>query len=358
MSKFTASEHAGAGYNSSMHHRILGRTGLSVSELGFGSLFTSSLGPGFEDSKRAVYRALDLGINFFDTAPAYANSEEILGRILAGIKAPIILSTKLGGRPQPFDPRDARQLRASVTESLRLLHREVIDVLIVHEPDRPQQYDWWSDPERVGGPVAEVIDELMQAGIVRYCGVGGTTCAEMAHCIRSGRFDVVLTAFNYSALFREATHEVLPEAAARNLGVMLGSVLHQGALGRRYDDVVRAKPAWLSKPRQEQLLAWYRFLDELGMSPVELGLRFALSNGDISTVLIGPKTAAQVEESVAAAAKGPLLADVLGRLDQIAALVPFRPFEEPMILPLSNPRGYWGPGMANLGAGAKVGSLR
>ncbi len=93
------------------------------------------------------------------------------------------------------------------------------------------------------------------------------------------------------------------------------------------------------------------------MSIVELCLRFAVSHPVASVVLIGPKTAQQVANSVAAAAKGPLPRDVLARLDDVAALVPFRPFEEPMILPFNNPRGYWGPGMANLGGGVKVGKL-
>jgi len=340
-----------------MRYRSLGRTGLKVSELGFGSLFTSMLGPGFDESKRAVHRALDLGINFFDTAPAYANSEEVLGKILAGVKAPIIVCTKLGGRPQPFDPRNPKQLKASVEESLRLLHRDVIDVLFIHEPDRPLQYDWWSDPETVYGPVIDVLDDLKKAGTIRFTGLGGTTCAEMAHCIRSNRFDVVLTAFNYSALFREASLEVIPAAHERRMGIVLGSVLQQGGLGRRYDDVVRGKPAWLSSARQQQFLAFYKLLDELGMPIVELCLRFALSNPDAGAVLTGPKTAQQVVESVAAAAKGPLPNDVLSRLDELAALVPFRPFEEPMILPFNRPNDYWGPGMANLGAGVKVGKL-
>jgi aryl-alcohol dehydrogenase-like predicted oxidoreductase len=340
-----------------MRSRTLGKTGLRVSELGFGGLFTSALGPGFDQSKQAVHRALDLGINFFDTAPAYANSEEVLGKIIADIDTPFVLSTKLGGRPQPFDPRNSRQLKESVYESLRLLHRDAIDVLFIHEPDRPLQYDWWSDPEAVYGPVIDVLDDLKKAGTIRFTGLGGTTCAEMAHCIRSDRFDVVLTAFNYSALFREATLEVLPAAAERRMGIVLGSVLQQGPLGRRYDAVVRQKPAWLARARQQQLLAFYQFLDELGMSIVELCLRFVISNADASCVLIGPKTAEQVADSVNAVAKGPLSADVLGRLEEIAALVPYRPFEEPMILPLNNPKGYWGPGMANLGAGVKVGKL-
>jgi len=340
-----------------MRTRTLGKTGIEVSELGFGSLFTSSLGPGFDDSKAAVHKAIDLGITYIDTAPAYANSEEILGKIIADVRTPFVLSTKLGGRPQPFDPRNKTQLIASAKQSLRLLHRDVIDILFVHEPDRPLQYDWWSDSESVYGPVIDSLDQLKTEGVIRFTGLGGTTATEMAHLMRSDRFDVVLTAFNYSALFREATHEVFPAAREHNMGVVLGSVLQQGGLGRRYDDVVCAKPAWLAKPRQQQFLAFYKFLDEVGMSIVELCLRFAVSGDHAHTVLIGPKTAQQVEDSVRAVEKGPLPNDVLQRLDEIAAMVPFRPFEEPMILPFNRPREYYGPGNANVGAGAKVGKL-
>src|SRR5262245_28817557 len=109
-----------------MRPRVLGKSGLEVSELGFGGLFASALGPGFEASKRAVFRAVDLGIDYFDTAPAYADSEEVLGRILREVPVPLVLSTKLGGRPQPFDPRDGAALRRSFEESLRLLGREAI----------------------------------------------------------------------------------------------------------------------------------------------------------------------------------------------------------------------------------------
>ncbi len=329
-----------------MQLRPLGKTGLQVSQIGFGATFASDLGPGFDEAKAAVAKALELGINFFDTAPAYANSEETLGRILAELKAPIILSTKLGGRPLPFNPRDPKHLRASVEESLRLLHRDVIDLLLVHEPDRPFQYDWWTDTGAVDGPVMQVLDDLKRCGIVRFVGIGGTTSTELAHFIRSNRFDAVLTAFNYSVLYREAVHEVLPAAREHEMGIILGSVLQQGGLARRYDDVVRAKPIWLSSARRAQILALYGFLDEVGMSIAELGIRFALS-ADASTILIGPKTARHVEEAVAAIEKGPLSNDILRRLDEIAARVPFRPFEEPMILPFRNPDSYRGPGPAN-----------
>lgn len=209
-----------------MGKRLLGKTGIAVSELGFGALFASSLGPGFEHSRQAVRRAVELGISYFDTAPAYADSEEVLGRILADIDAPLVLSTKLGGRPQPFEPQNKEHLRRSVEQSLCLLGREVIDVIFIHEPDRPLQYNWWSDPGAVDGPVIDVLEEWRQRGLVRFTGLAGTTVTEMAHLVRSGRFDVVLTAFNYSALFREAAAEVLPAAKERRMGIVLGSVLH------------------------------------------------------------------------------------------------------------------------------------
>src|SRR6476619_3208929 len=124
-----------------MRLRELGKTGLEVSELSLGGLFVSTCGGDFEQSRRAVLRAIELGVNYIDTAPTYANSEEVLGKILREVKSELIVSTKLGGRPQPFDPRNPQHLMQSVEESLRLLGRETIDVLMIHEPDRPGQYD-------------------------------------------------------------------------------------------------------------------------------------------------------------------------------------------------------------------------
>ena len=149
-----------------MKTRILGRTGLAVSELALGGLFLASWFATPEQSAATVRRAVELGVNSIDTAPGYGNSEEALGhalRALGGAAAPLILSTKLGGRPQPFNPQDKAALHRSVEESLRLLGRDQIDILMIHEPDRPGQYDWWSDWERFTGPVLEVLDELKRS---------------------------------------------------------------------------------------------------------------------------------------------------------------------------------------------------
>ena len=330
-----------------MNHRTLGRTGVSVSELGMGGLFISRFGGEREEAVRAIRRALDLGVNFIDTAPGYHDSEEVLGEALQGVTQPYYLSTKLGGRPQPFDPKDKAALRRSVEESLRLLRRDHLDFLMIHEPDRPGQYDWWEEwegPNAFQGPVRELLEELKQEGLVRWTGLGGTTVYELPRIMATGAFDVVLTAFNYSLLWREAEIAVLPEAERQEMGVVAGSPLQQGALARRYDEEVERGAPWLSSPRREQYRRLYALVDDCGIPLPELALRFVLSDPRVHTTLMGARSVAEVEANVAAVEKGPLPEDLLARLREVAALVPFRPFQEPFGLPFG--RKYRGPGKA------------
>lgn len=339
-----------------METRRLGRTELFTSVLSIGGLYTSSLAGGESETARMMRRAMELGINAIDTAPAYADSEQTIGAAIRDLNGPLIITTKLGGRPQPFDPQNINSLRASVDESLRLLGRDCVDVLMIHEPDRPQQYPWWSSYDPLDGPVIALMDELKKAGKIRFTGLAGTTVTEMTSLVRSNQFDVVLTAFNYNVLFREAMTELIPAAVERDMGVVLGSVMGQGFLARRADREIAKKPMWLASERQQQLLAYYKLLDEAGLSPVEMCLRFAISDPDISTIPIGCKTLEQLEQSVLAVSKGPLTEDILGRLNTIAAMVPNRPFEEPMILPIG--KRYYGPGIANMGAAVQVGKVQ
>src|SRR5579883_1882124 len=98
-----------------MERRVLGRTGLEVSVVGLGGLFVSRYGnEDRQDVRRTVRRALELGVNYVDTAPGYLDSEEALGQALEGAPHPYFLSTKLGGRPMPFTPQDGDALRRSV----------------------------------------------------------------------------------------------------------------------------------------------------------------------------------------------------------------------------------------------------
>jgi aryl-alcohol dehydrogenase-like predicted oxidoreductase len=337
-----------------METRRLGRTDLQISVLSIGGLYTSSLAGGVAETRRIMRRAMELGVNAIDTAPAYADSEKTVGEAIAGLDAPLIMTTKLGGRPQPFDPQDINGLRHSVDESLRLLGRDQIDILMVHEPDRPQQYPWWTSYDPLQGPALELMDDLKAAGRIRYTGLAGTTVTEMSSLIGSGRFDVVLTAFNYNALFREAESTVLPAAKEQDMGIVVGSTFGQGFLTSRANFTKR--PIWLSERRAQQLQAYYDLLDQTGMPAYELCLRFVIGNPDVSTIPIGCKTTEHLESCVAAVGKGPLPDDVLNRLNEIAAMLPHRPYEEPMILPLG--KNYVGPGIANMGAAVQVGKLK
>ena len=166
----------------------------------------------------------------------------------------------------------------------------------------------------------------------------------MVHIINTGAYDVVLTAFNYSLLWREALIEVIPAAKKQNMGIIIGSPLQQGALARRYDDEVNYGARWMSSPRRAQYKALYAYLDEIGIPLPELGIRMVLSDPDISTVLMGARSVVEVEQNVKAAEAGPLPQEILHRLQEIADRVPFRPFEEPFGLPFS--RDYKGPGWA------------
>jgi aryl-alcohol dehydrogenase-like predicted oxidoreductase len=330
-----------------MEKNRLGNTDLDVTRLSLGGLFVSKVGTDLAGAKQVVTRALELGINYIDTAPGYLDSEAVLGQCLDGVTQPYILSTKFGGRPNPFNPKDKEQLYASMAESLRLLKRDSVDILYIHEPDRGGQYDWFDSWDTFHGPVCDVLEDLKHKGVIRYTGLGGTTVYQMTRIIEKSNYDVVLTAFNYSLIFREAEHTVIPAAKAKGMGVVAGSPLQQGWLSERFEEVIRTNPpAWLAPQRSGQMLRLYEFSDRVEIPLPELALRFVLSNPQVDTVLTGSRSADEVERNVQAAQKGPLPAAVLAELDDIAAMVPFRPFEEPFGAAFRNQEGNHGPGWA------------
>ncbi len=328
-----------------MIYRTLGKTGYEVSLLSLGGLFISKCG-GDELQARidAIHRAFELGVNYVDTAPTYLDSEEVLGQALPSVTQPFIVSSKFGGgHPTPFDPRSLDDLKASFAETLRLLKRDTVDIFMVHEPDRPGMYDWWTDWENFTGPVTEYLAELKAEGLIRFTGLGGTTPDIMARIIDTGQYDVVLTAFNHSLLWREALLDVIPAAVKQNMGIISGSPLQQGWLSQRFDKYLDHPPAWLSKPRREQFRTLYALVDELGMPLTDLAIRWVISNPDIDTTLMGARSVEEVEMNVAAVNAGPLPADVMARLQEIGDMVPFRPSFEPFGC-MFGWDGYRGPG--------------
>jgi aryl-alcohol dehydrogenase-like predicted oxidoreductase len=323
-----------------LNKRILGRSGLKVSELALGGLFISSHGTDRVSAAAIIKRAWELGINYIDTAPGYMDSEAVLGEALNKIDAEFIISTKLGYKPEPFDPQNREFLQKAFKQSLTNLKREKVDILMIHEPDRyddPNFMDWWSDKENYQGPIMEVLAEAREKGKVDYIGLGGTTAYEMANVMDSGNFDMVLTAFQYNLLWREAEQAILPVAIKHQMGIICGSPLHQGNLAGIYmDDVVNKPATWLSPPRRKQFRRLYEFVKDLNIGLPELCIRFLLSNPDVATVLSGVKNIEELESNVAAAEKGPLTEEVIAEINDIAAMVPFKPYLEPLALPFKS----------------------
>ena len=328
----------------SLKRRILGRTGLEVGELSLGAAFVTGGEKGFDGALPLVRRALELGINLADTSADYGNSEQALGWALEEVGAPCIVSTKLGPPPgwSGFDPKDRDQLRRVVDLCLKNLRRDVIDFMMVQEPDRPGQFDWYDDDSSFHGPVVDLLQELKDEGVIRYTGLGGTGVYELARLCDTGWYDVVLTAFNSSPLWRDALHNVIPTANKHNMGVFLASPTQQGWLVKKYQQVYDGA-RWLTPKRRAQLKALYDFVDEIDMELPVLCLRWALGVKGVSTVLTGPRNVAQLEQNFQAVDQGPLPDDISDRLDEIYNMLPDRPFEEPAGCRLEHGT-YWGPG--------------
>jgi aryl-alcohol dehydrogenase-like predicted oxidoreductase len=329
-----------------MKKTTLGKTGLEVSTLSMGGLFVAGAGEELDDAVTTMKRAYELGINYVDTAPAYGESETALGKIFAKSGRPEILSTKVGKGNESFEAQNRDAIKASIENSLKLLGTDHFEMFMIHEPDRPGLTDWWTDMLKVEGPVLDVLTDYKEQGIIKGIGLGGTSVTELSHLVKSGKFDVVLTAFNYSILYREASDVIIDEAHRLGMGVISGSPLQQGGLATKYDAVYDESVYWLHPKRRQQLKDLYALCDDLNMTVADMAIRFVASNPKVDTILMGARNVTELEQNVASIEAGPLPAEVLARLDEIAAVLPCRPYEEPsgMGLRLSSPGDYKGPG--------------
>ena len=326
-----------------MNYRPLGWTGLRVSELGFGCGNVGGLiirgEP--EERVRAVARAMELSINYFDTAPSYGNgqSETNLGRVLKELKAEVYVGTKvrmLGGEGLNI----TEAIVGSTEESLKRLDREYVDLIQLHNritPQRESAQEGLSE-EEVTGEVVEAFQTLQAQGKARYYGLTGLGKPEaVLDAIDSGRFDSVQVCYNLlnptagaevpAGFPAENFGMLIRHAADVKTGVIVIRVLAAGALsgvearhpvaapsvppiasGRNYgEDVTRAGSF--------DFLIKEGHVDNL----VEASLRFALSTEGISTVLVGYSSIDQLEKAAEYTSRGPLSAGVLGSLPKVWA---------------------------------------
>ena len=315
-----------------MKRVLLGRTGLEVSRLGLGvsgfRTTTSRRSTARGSGRRRRHQLCRHG--------AGIRRQRSRSRMPSPARMMVVVSTKLGGRPEPFDPQSASALIDSVRTSCELLGRDRIDMLMIHEPDRTGQYNWWTDPLAYDGPVWEAIAALRTEGTVGAVGIGGTTVTELARLCASGRFDVVLTAFNHSLLWREASRDLIPVARAHGMGIIAGSPLQGGALAVRRDDALRHGAPWLNAPRRAQLLALGDLCDESGIDLPSMAMRWMLGSTEVDVVLTGVKNERELAANLAALHAGALPDDVSAAVDDLAARIPFRPTLEPFILPFDD----------------------
>ena len=209
-----------------MRYRPFGRTGMQVSVVGFGCWPMAGDRYGaIEDDEavKAIHRALDLGVNCVDTAPAYGagHSEEVVARALEQRRRDVILVTKCGvkvpppGQPGPLRDASRANILAEVEASLRRLRTDWVDVLLVHWPDAGTPFE----------ETMRALEEVVSSGRVRFVGVSNFTGAMLAECMRTRRVDV--SQVGYHMLDRRQEHETFPYCLQEGIGVMgYGSLGH------------------------------------------------------------------------------------------------------------------------------------
>lgn len=208
-----------------MEQCTLGRTGLKVSVIGFGGIPIQ--GVALELSGRIVCRAVDSGINFFDTARGYTDSEAKLGQVLAEHRDKVILATKSMARDKPSMARD-------IETSLRLLRTDYIDLYQVHNPSSQVQIDQVC----AAGGALEALLAAQQAGKVRFIGITGHSRELLLKAMDTGAFDTVQHPLNpLEPPWRE---EVVPAARRLGLGVIAMKPVAGGALA----EVAAASLRW------------------------------------------------------------------------------------------------------------------
>ena len=259
-----------------MQYRTLGRTGLRVSEVGCGGAplgipnYNEVWDPWAEETARTVTdtlrRAIDLGYNYFDTAPSYGDgrSEELMGQALAGRRSTIYLASKT-----EWKDKDRDYTLRRVESSLRRLQTDYLDVLQFHGGDyTPEDFRWIME----GGPL-DAYQQLQREGKVRFIGITAEEPVTLRPFLETGVFDVIQ--IRYNIIYQAAWHNILPLARERNVGVVLMRPLSSGI----FQKLLRA-----ARPDIDQYL-------DLN----EIALNYVLSDPNVSTAIVGMRKVAELE---------------------------------------------------------------
>ena len=299
-----------------MNHRTLGKTGYSVSEIGFGAWAIGGTWGTVDDeeSMRALHAALDAGVDFFDTADVYGDgrSERLIARLRREREEPFTVATKAGRRLDPHvaDGYTKANLEAFVERSLQNLETETLDLVQLHCPPTELYYR----PETF-----EAMDELVTAGKIRCYGVSVEKVEEGLKAIEYANVATVQIIFN---AFRQRPAELFfREARAKGVGIICRVPLASGMLTGKLDASSRFETddhrafnrdgaafdkgeTFSGVDYEAGLVAVEALRPQVpdGASMAQFALRWILEHEAVSTIIPGAKRPSQVEDNAAAAA--------------------------------------------------------
>ncbi len=299
-----------------MQKRKLGSSDLYVTPIGLG---TWAIGGGGwvggwgsqddADSLATIHRALDLGINWIDTAPYYGlgRSEEIIGQAIAGRRNEVIIATKCGlvwdeGSTNVYRRLKAESVHREVETSLRRLQVEVIDLYQIH---------WPAESDEETAEAWGVMAELIQEGKVRYGGVSNFSVAQhkRLHAIHP----IASSQPSYNMILRADEAELLPYCAANNIGVIVARPMMGGLLTGKFtqeraarlpDDDWRKRRPYFQEPELSANLAFVAGLrpiaERQGRTVAQLAIAWVLRRPEVTAAIAGARHPAQIEEDAAA----------------------------------------------------------
>lgn len=295
-----------------VQRKRLGRTGLEVTQLGYGSM--GLRGPrtwgvrvvGDEDAEQILHAVLDAGINFIDTSPDYGISEERIGRFLGSRRREFFLATKCGCVYTQQEDHLAIDhvwqpdvVRRNLETSLQRLRTDHIDVLQFHGGDAEKL-------QRAG--LIDLLCRFRDEGVIRFLG-SSSSLPHLPGLIELGVFDTFQ--IPYSCLAPQH-HELIRQAAATGAGIILRGGIAQGGPDAEIQRLA-LNDVWNAAQLDDVLPE--------GMSRAELILRYTLSHPDCHTTIVGTCNPDHFRENVAAASRGPLPADLYDDITRRVARV-------------------------------------
>ena len=293
-----------------MQRRILGRTGLEVSILGFGG---APLGDEYgttseAEGAAALHAALDAGVNFIDVAPYYGRTlaEERLGRVLEGRRDEVVLATKCCRYDVRGFDFSAARVHQDIDDCLRRLRTDRLDLFQIHDVE-------FGDRRQILEEALPAMLEVKESGKARFIGITGLAVRMLRDLAAEFPVDTILSYCHYNLMIDDLMEVVAPLARERGIGLINASPLHMGILSSS------GPQPWHPAPEEVKQVGLQvaRLCEERGKAVVEVALRFALDNAEVATTLCGMKNPGEVAQNLAILdqASDPAL------LEEIAALV-------------------------------------